>query len=100
MFPMALLAASNALAQGTVEDYKRAYSLYDKFNATYVYNSPENIEWNGKAIFSYSTYTPDGIDYHIGTVSDGLRVDTSTVNMKAWLCFCRGSRAVRSSVAA
>lgn len=82
MFPMALLAAGNALAQGTVEDYKRAYSLYDKLNATHVYDSPENIEWNGKAIFSYSTYTPDGTDYHIGTVSDGLRVDTSTVNMK------------------
>ena len=32
------LSAMNLHAQGTLEDYQRAYSLYGKFNATQVYD--------------------------------------------------------------
>ena len=53
-----LLAPVMAKAQGTIDDYKRAYSLYNKFNATHVYGNAENIKWEGNGIFHY-TVRPD-----------------------------------------
>mgnify|MGYP006896724600 FL=1 len=42
-----------------------AYSLYEKFNATQVYNDPADIRWDGKTTFHYSVYTPEGTDYYV-----------------------------------
>ncbi|MBQ8283382.1 MAG: prolyl oligopeptidase family serine peptidase [Paraprevotella sp.] len=68
-----------AKAQGTIDDYKRAYSLYNKFNATHVYGNAENIKWEGNGIFHYTAYTPEGLTYYIGQTSP----DVSTTNVKA-----------------
>ena len=74
-----LLAPVMAKAQGTIDDYKRAYSLYNKFNATHVYGNAENIKWEGNGIFHYTAYTPEGLTYYIGQTSP----DVSTTNVKA-----------------
>ena len=79
-----LLAPVMAKAQGTIDDYKRAYSLYNKFNATHVYGNAENIKWEGNGIFHYTAYTPEGLTYYIGqTSSDVSTTDVKAVNMEA-----------------
>ena len=47
MFPALLAMATNLMAQGTVEDYRRAYSAYGKFNASQVYDDPSS--WKRRA---------------------------------------------------
>lgn len=79
-----LLAPVMAKAQGTIDDYKRAYSLYNKFNATHVYGNAENIKWEGNGIFHYTAYTPEGLTYYIGQTSpDVSTTDVKAVNMGA-----------------
>lgn len=79
-----LLAPVMAKAQGTIDDYKRAYSLYNKFNATHVYGNAENIKWEGNGIFHYTAYTPEGLTYYIGQTSpDVSTTDVKAVNMEA-----------------
>ena len=61
LFTAALMQTLCAAAQGTLSDYKRAYSLYDKFNSLNVYNSPSDIHWKDSAdIFSYTIHTTSG----------------------------------------
>lgn len=53
--------AAGTYAQGTINDYRRAYSLYDKFKGDNVFNSPADIHWKDSTyIFSYSIHTPSG----------------------------------------
>lgn len=53
-----------AFAQGTLEDYKRAYDLRDKFNARNVYYSNVAPTWIGDThSFWYVRETPDGRVY-------------------------------------
>jgi dipeptidyl aminopeptidase/acylaminoacyl peptidase len=50
-----------SLAQGTIEDYNRAYSLQEKFSAKNVYHWAQNIRWiDSTHVFSYSVQTPEG----------------------------------------
>ena len=50
-----------SLAQGTVDDYNRAYSLYAKFNAQNVYHWAQNVRWvDSTHVFHYSVQTPEG----------------------------------------
>ena len=79
LLPVLCFIAANGQAQGTLEDYRRAYSLYGKFNATQVYNDPADIRWDGKTAFHYSVYTPEGTDYYVGKVTG----DVKTANVKA-----------------
>lgn len=79
LLPALCFMAANGQAQGTVEDYKRAYSLYEKFNATQVYDDPADIRWDGKTTFHYSVYTPEGTDYYVGKVEG----DVKTADVKA-----------------
>jgi len=59
----ALLSPSFLKAQGTLQDYQRAEDFNGKMNNA-VYNAPENIQWvTGKNQFSYSIYTPQGLQY-------------------------------------
>ena len=54
-------SASPCLAQGTVDDYNRAYSLYAKFNAQNVYHWAQNVRWvDSTHVFHYSVQTPEG----------------------------------------
>ena len=55
------VSASPCLAQGTVDDYNRAYSLYAKFNAQNVYHWAQNVRWvDSTHVFHYSVQTPEG----------------------------------------
>ncbi len=59
-----LLNGGMAIAQGTVEDYNRAYSLRDKFSANKVFYSNVNPEWiEGTHQFWYVRNTPEGRIY-------------------------------------
>ena len=69
--PALFFLATQGMAQGTLEDYQRAYSLYDKFNATQVYHDPADIRWASDSTFHYSTYTAEGLNYHIGQLRGG-----------------------------
>ena len=79
LLPALCFIAANGQAQGTLEDYRRAYSLYEKFNATQVYNDPADIRWDGKTTFHYSVYTPEGTDYYVGRSPIGQHIQHRTV---------------------
>lgn len=84
LLPALCFIAANGQAQGTLEDYRRAYSLYEKFNATQVYNDPADIRWDGKTAFHYSVYTPEGTDYYVGKVTGDVKTaDVKAIHMKA-----------------
>ena len=55
------LVALPSLAQGTVDDYNRAYSLQTKFSAQNVYHWAQNVRWvDSTHVFHYSVQTPEG----------------------------------------
>jgi len=59
-----LAGAGNLVAQGTVEDYKRAYSLRGKFTSDKVYYSGVSPRWIGDThTFWYVRHTPEGDRY-------------------------------------
>lgn len=59
-----LISSTLSMAQGTVEDYNRAYSLREKFNAKHVYYSDVNPQWiEGTYNFWYIRNTPEGKIY-------------------------------------
>lgn len=59
-----LLNGGMAIAQGTVDDYNRAYSLRDKFSSNKVFYSNVNPEWiEGTHQFWYVRNTPEGRVY-------------------------------------
>ncbi len=61
LFTAALMQTLYAGAQGTLSDYKRAYSLSDKFSSLNVYNSPSDIHWKDTTnVFSYTIHTATG----------------------------------------
>ena len=58
---LALAQCAGTFAQGTLADYKRVYSLYDKFNDGNVYNSPSDMHWKDSSnVFGYAIHTPNG----------------------------------------
>ena len=64
MAAMMTLVAGSAVAQGTVEDYKRAYSLRGKFTSDKVYYSGVSPRWiGGTHTFWYVRHTPEGDRY-------------------------------------
>ena len=59
-----LLCGGTAVAQGTVEDYNRAYALREKFSANKVYYSNVTPQWiEGSDSFWYVRNTPEGRVY-------------------------------------
>lgn len=62
--PLMLLSLGPAFAQGTLEDYNRAYSLRQKFSGYQVYHSDVNPHWvTGTSSFWYLQRTPQGNEY-------------------------------------
>lgn len=60
----AVFSAAALFAQGTVEDYRRAYSLADKFSPRNVYYSDVRPSWiGGTHSFWYVRHTPQGDEY-------------------------------------
>ena len=64
---LGLLTAGSVLpvsAQGTLDDYRRAYSLQKKFGADQVFGNPQNIRWErGKPELTYSVNTSNGWNF-------------------------------------
>lgn len=59
-----LLSSGPVFAQGTLEDYNRAYSLRQKFSGYQVYHSDVNPHWvTGTSSFWYLQRTPQGNEY-------------------------------------
>lgn len=55
---------ANALSQGTVEDYNRAYSLREKFSSKHVLNGNVTPHWvDGSNVFWYVSNTMRGNEY-------------------------------------
>lgn len=62
--PLMLLSSGPAFAQGTLENYNRAYSLRQKFSGYQVYHSDVNPHWvTGTSSFWYLQRTPQGNEY-------------------------------------
>ena len=58
------LIGGSAMAQGTLEDYKRAYALRDSFSRQRVYYSDVNPQWIGDSHkFWYLRHTPEADEY-------------------------------------
>ncbi len=58
------VVSTGAMAQGTLADYNRAYSLYNKFNNDNVYNSPVDIKFKDSTnTYYYTENTPTGKKY-------------------------------------
>lgn len=75
-----LVLPTQATAQGTLDDYTRAYGLYDKFKPSQVYNNPTDIKWDTTNVFHYAAYTPNGLTYYICTTDNPT---PQPVDMKA-----------------
>lgn len=57
--PLLLLSSGPVFAQGTLEDYNRAYSLRQKFSGYQVYHSDVNPHWvTGTSSFWYLQRAP------------------------------------------
>ena len=50
----ALLMATHVSAQGTLDDYKRAYSTYEKFNSTHVTGTTSDVKWTSNTDFTFT----------------------------------------------
>lgn len=69
---LSLLSAGSLSAQGTLEDYNRAYSLSSVFNGSKVYHWAHNVGWkDSTAIYHYYIDTPEGRRYVVGNAADG-----------------------------
>lgn len=61
---LCLLTSSMALAQGTVEDYNRAYAMKEKYSASKIFYSNVQPQWiRGTHQFWYVRQTPEGRIY-------------------------------------
>ncbi len=69
---MAAAPVLNASAQGTVEDYNRAYSLRQKFSSDSVFHWAHNTAWcDSSYVLHYQVSTPEGKRYVSYDASDG-----------------------------
>lgn len=75
LFCAALCSVSaGALAQGTVEDYNRAYSLRDKYSARRVYGNVTTPVFSQRGTFlCYSVNTPKGSEYEKVSIATGKK---------------------------
>ena len=75
-----MFSAASAAAQGTVEDYNRAYALKTTFSADSVFNWARNIAWRDSShVLHYQISTPQGKRY---VVYDADKASTSVFNSK------------------
>lgn len=67
ILPLALLATPKAQAQGTADDYRRAYSLYGKFSGK-VTGTADNLHWTSDTSFVYSLRVDTTSQWKTGTI--------------------------------
>ena len=61
---VAACTATHLYAQGTVEDYRRAFDAPRRFSADQVYYAPVDARWVGATHhFWYKNHTPKGDEY-------------------------------------
>ena len=71
-----MCCCGTALAQGTAEDYRRAYSLREKYSANKVYYSNVVPSWiDGTHSFWYVRRTPEGRIYVLVNADKSSRKD-------------------------
>ena len=69
-----LILGINAFAQGTADDYRRAYELRSKYSMSNVWNAGVNARWiDGTDRFHYVTDTPEGRRYKFVDAAKGKR---------------------------
>lgn len=70
----------SAMSQGTAQDYKRAYSLYDKFKADNVLHSASNVAWkDSSTMLGYDIQTAVGRRWITYDAAKGEKKEYSTV---------------------
>ena len=75
-----MFSAASAAAQGTIEDYHRAYALKTTFSADSVFNWARNIAWRDSShVLHYQISTPQGKQY---VVYDADKAASSIFNSK------------------
>lgn len=80
IFSLILFASSvlTASAQGTVEDYKRAYSIGNKFNMQMVTGVADNARWTSDKTFQFSKRTASGTQEMEGRIGEDGQVTIGT----------------------
>ena len=66
----AMLLCVEMHAQGTSEDYKRAFSVHQRFRKDMVLGTAENARWTSHNTFSYDLRTKDGLVTWMGHVGE------------------------------
>ncbi len=64
LFAALSCAFLSANAQGTVEDYKRAYGLYGQFAQNQVEHWAHDVRWASANVLTFRTDTPQGSRWH------------------------------------
>ena len=70
-FLISIASCLSLSAQGTVQDYKRAYGLYERFKPENVLQTADNLHWTNDTEFTYQTRSTEGIKYMKGSIGDG-----------------------------
>lgn len=70
-FLVSIASCLSLSAQGTVQDYKRAYGLYERFKSENVLQTADNLHWTNDTEFTYQTRSTEGIKYMKGSIGDG-----------------------------
>ncbi len=70
-FLVSIASCLSLSAQGTIQDYKRAYGLYERFKSENVLQTADNLHWTNDTEFTYQTRSTEGIKYMKGSIGDG-----------------------------
>ena len=74
---MLLLSSCLGLhAQGTAEDYQRAYSVHQRFQNQMLTGTAENVRWTSSQTFTFSLRTEKGMEEREGRIEADGRVTT------------------------
>lgn len=78
-FGLLMLGSEPLAAQGTLDDYNRAYSLSAAFSSSKVYHWAHNVEWKDSSdVYHYVIDTPEGRRYIVGNAADGSTTSYQT----------------------
>ena len=70
-FLVSIASCLSLSAQGTIQDYKRAYGLYERFKSENVLQTADNLHWTNDTEFTFQTRSTEGIKYMKGSLGDG-----------------------------
>ena len=76
-FLVSIASCLSLSAQGTIQDYKRAYGLYERFKSENVLQTADNLHWTNDTEFTYQTRSTEGIKYMKGSIGDGGTIEIS-----------------------